>query len=167
MFRCSKETASSFGTLFHTCMVWSHLKANYWLIIIDPSVGPIGCPETSVTTNLRCVTSQKNEDLIYTARLKPEFRKIIGYILLVLLLLLLLLSSSSSSSLVGRDSSVGIVTCYGLDGPEIESRWRRDFSGRGAHPAFYTKGTGSFPGVKRPGLGFDHPPYIAPRSKKE
>jgi hypothetical protein len=28
---------------------------------------------------------------------------------------------------VGRDSSVGIATCYGLDGPGIESRWWRDF----------------------------------------
>jgi hypothetical protein len=27
----------------------------------------------------------------------------------------------------GRDSSVGVVTHYGLDGPWIESRWRRDF----------------------------------------
>ena len=27
----------------------------------------------------------------------------------------------------------------------------------GAHPAFYTMGTGSFPGVKRPGRGVDHP----------
>jgi len=26
-----------------------------------------------------------------------------------------------------RDSSVGIATRYGLDGPEIESRWKRDF----------------------------------------
>jgi hypothetical protein len=25
-------------------------------------------------------------------------------------------------------SSVGIVTAYGLDGPEIESRWGRDFT---------------------------------------
>jgi hypothetical protein len=29
---------------------------------------------------------------------------------------------------VDRDSSVGIATGYGLDGPGIESRWRRDFS---------------------------------------
>ena len=29
--------------------------------------------------------------------------------------------------LVGRDSSVGIATGYGLDGPGIESRWERDF----------------------------------------
>jgi len=29
--------------------------------------------------------------------------------------------------------------------------------GLGAHPAFYTMGTGSFPGVKRPGRDADHP----------
>jgi hypothetical protein len=28
---------------------------------------------------------------------------------------------------VGRDSVVGIVTRYGLEGPGIESRWGRDF----------------------------------------
>jgi hypothetical protein len=28
----------------------------------------------------------------------------------------------------GRDSSVGITTGYGLDGPGIESGWGRDFS---------------------------------------
>ena len=31
---------------------------------------------------------------------------------------------------VGRDSSVGIATGYGLDGLEIESRWGRDFPHR-------------------------------------
>ena len=30
-------------------------------------MGPIGCPETSVTTNQRYVNSQKGDDLIYTA----------------------------------------------------------------------------------------------------
>ena len=30
-------------------------------------------------------------------------------------------------SCVGRNSSVGIATSYGLDGPGIESRWGRDF----------------------------------------
>jgi hypothetical protein len=29
--------------------------------------------------------------------------------------------------LVGRDSSVGIATRYGLDGPGIEFRWGQDF----------------------------------------
>jgi len=36
-----------------------------------------------------------------------------------------------------------------------------------AHPASYTVGTGSFPEVKRPGRGIDHPPHLAPRLKKE
>ena len=38
---------------------------------------------------------------------------------------LVILDSTISS--VVRDSSVGIVTGYGLDGPGIESRWGRDF----------------------------------------
>ena len=28
---------------------------------------------------------------------------------------------------VGLDSSVGIATCNGMNGPEIESQWGRDF----------------------------------------
>jgi len=31
-------------------------------------------------------------------------------------------------------------------------------TGPGSHPASFTMGTGSFPGVKRPGHGVDHPP---------
>jgi len=31
-------------------------------------------------------------------------------------------------------------------------------TGPGAHPASYTMGTGSFPGVKSPGGSVDHPP---------
>jgi hypothetical protein len=38
-------------------------------------------------------------------------------------------------------------------------------TGRGAHPASCTMGTGSFPGAKRPGRGADHPPLLAPRSR--
>ena len=50
---------------------------------------------------------------------------------------------------VGRDSVVGIVTRFGLDGPGIESRWRRDF----LHPSFYPpsllwNGYWDFPGGK-------------------
>ena len=63
----------------------------------------------------------------------------------------------------GQDSSVDIATRYGLDGPGIESRLGRDFP----HPSRPTLGPtqppvqwvpGSFPGVKRPGRGADHPP---------
>ena len=37
----------------------------------------------------------------------------------------------------------------------------------GAHPASYTTGTGSFPGVERLGRGVNHPPHLEPRLKKE
>jgi hypothetical protein len=54
---------------------------------------------------------------------------------------------------VGRCSSVGIATDYGLDGLGIESRWGAKFSAPvqtvpGSHPASCTMGTGFFPGVK-------------------
>ena len=48
---------------------------------------------------------------------------------------------SRSDDLVGRDSSVGIVTSYGLDGLGIECRWGRDF-----------------PHLYRPALGLTQPP---------
>ena len=72
---------------------------------------------------------------------------------------------------MGRDSSVGIATRYGLHVPEIESRLGARFSalvqtGPRAHPASYRMGIGSFPGVKRPGRGVDHPPHLASRLKK-
>ena len=73
----------------------------------------------------------------------------------------------------GWDSSVGVATSYGLDGPGIESRWEARFStpvqtGPGAHPAFCATNNGSFPGVKRSGRGVDHPPpHLAPRLKEE
>ena len=67
---------------------------------------------------------------------------------------------------MGRGSSVGIATRYGLDGLGIEFRCGARFSvpvqtGPGAYPASYTMRTGSFPGVKRPGRGADHPPHLS------
>jgi hypothetical protein len=55
-----------------------------------------------------------------------------------------------------------IVTRYRPGGPAIDSRWKATFSapvqtGPGAHPTFCTMGTRSFPGVKWPGRGIDHP----------
>ena len=63
---------------------------------------------------------------------------------------------------MGRDSSVGIATHFGLDGPGIESRWGARFStpvltGPGAHPTSCTMGTGPLPVLKRSGRGVDHP----------
>jgi hypothetical protein len=73
---------------------------------------------------------------------------------------------------MGRDSVVGITNVYGLGGPVIESRCGARFSspvqtGPGTHPACYTMGTGSFPGVKRPSSGVGHPAHLPPRLKKE
>jgi hypothetical protein len=71
----------------------------------------------------------------------------------------------------GRDSSVGIATDYGLDDPGIESRRERNFShtsrpalGSTQPPAQWIPG--SFPGVKRPGRGADHPPPSSAEVKK-
>jgi hypothetical protein len=73
---------------------------------------------------------------------------------------------------VGRDSSVGIAICHGLDSPGIESRWGARFSapiqaGPGAHPSSYRMSTGSFLGVKWPGRGSDRPPPSSAEVKKE
>ena len=68
-----------------------------------------------------------------------------------------------------RDSSVGIATRYGLDGPGIESRWGGEIfrTGPRAHPASYIIGTGSFPGVKRPGRGVHNTPPCSTEVKEE
>ena len=72
---------------------------------------------------------------------------------------------------MGRDASVSIAASYVLDGPGIESRWRRDFPASvqtvpGAQTAFHTMGTGSFPGVKGPGRGLEHPPLSSAKVKE-
>ena len=60
------------------------------------------------------------------------------------------------------DSSVGIVTRYGLDGTGIESWWGRDFPHPSRQALWPTQPPiqlvpGLSPGVKQPDLGFDHP----------
>ena len=64
---------------------------------------------------------------------------------------------------VGRDSSFGIVTHYGLDGAGIESHWGRDFShssrpalGSPKPPIQWVRGLSQ--GVKRLGCVTGHPP---------
>jgi hypothetical protein len=72
----------------------------------------------------------------------------------------------------GRDSSVGIATRYGLDGPEIECRLAARFSATvqtstWTHTASCTMGAGSlFPGVKWTGRGVNHPPLSNPEVKE-
>ena len=65
--------------------------------------------------------------------------------------------------LYGWDTSVGIATRYGLDSPGNESRWRKIFCTHPDRPwgplsLLYSEYRVSFPRVKRPGRGVDHPP---------
>jgi hypothetical protein len=75
--------------------------------------------------------------------------------------------------MVGRDSSVGIATDYGLDGPGIESRWRRDspyLSGPAMGPTtpHVYCATGLFPEGEAGGAWRSpSAPHLAPRLKKE
>jgi len=80
---------------------------------------------------------------------------------------------TSPSNGCGPGSSVSIVTGYGLDGPEIESRWGARFAtpvqtGPGSHPASCTMGTGSFPGGKSGrGVTLTPHPLLGPLVMKE
>jgi hypothetical protein len=49
---------------------------------------------------------------------------------------------------VGRDRSLGIAICYGIDGPEIEYGWGRNFPHRSRPPASCTIVPTLFPGSK-------------------
>jgi hypothetical protein len=65
-----------------------------------------------------------------------------------------------------RHSSVGIA---GRSGDRIPAGARLSApvqNGPGAHPASYSMGTGSFPAVKRPGRGVDHPPLYSAEVKE-
>jgi hypothetical protein len=80
--------------------------------------------------------------------------------------------NSINKKCVYVDSSVGIATRYELDVSKTKSRCGAIFSanvqtGPGAHPVSSTMGTGSFPGVKRPGRSVDHPLHLALRLRKE
>jgi len=57
-------------SLFWGCLGSSSLKTSSWTSW-PLTMGPRACPATSVTTNIRCVTSQKSE-VLFTPRPKPE-----------------------------------------------------------------------------------------------
>jgi hypothetical protein len=73
--------------------------------------------------------------------------------------------------MVGQDSSVGIGTRYGRDGPGIESRGGRDLSRR-SRPALGPTQPPTqwvralFLGIKRPGRGVDHPSPSSAEAKQ-
>ena len=67
---------------------------------------------------------------------------------------------------MGRDSSVGIATRYGLDGPGIETFRTRPDRPWGPPDPLYNGYRVSFLGVKRQERGVDHPLHLALRLKK-
>ena len=72
---------------------------------------------------------------------------------------------------IGPGSVISVATGYRLDGLGIESWWGRDFpqlSRRpGAHPASWTMGTWSFPGIKNGwGMTLTPHPLLVPWSRK-
>jgi hypothetical protein len=108
----------------------------------------IGCPETSV------------RNYHYSLRNDPEERS-------SLLLYYLYRCVYQSGTVVSRYSD-SLRAGRSRDRNPVAVRFSaRVQTGPGAHPASYTMGTGSFPGVKRPGRGVDHPPHLVPRLKKE
>ena len=64
--RCAAAT-QFFRSCKHRSWVitWRRFGTAYWFYLPTPQHKPTGCPETSVTTNLRCLTSQKSEGLNY------------------------------------------------------------------------------------------------------
>ena len=71
--------------------------------------------------------------------------------------------------IISRDSSVGIATRYGLDGPGIESRWlfRTHPGWPWCRPSFLFNRYWVFPGGKRPVRGVDGPPLLPPKLEEE
>ena len=59
-----------------------------------------------------------------------------------------------------EDSSVGMMTRYGLDGPRVESRWvaKIFLTLRDRPTHLYTGYRFFLPGVNQPGRGVDHRP---------
>ena len=105
-----------------------------------------------------CSQSQLSEQYLYKERLSRWHQAMI------------VLTCTCSG--VGRDSVVGIATRYGLEvrgsnpgGGEI-FRSRPDWPW-GPPSLLYNGYKVSFPGVKRPGRGVDHPPLLTPRLKRE
>ena len=63
------------------------------------------------------------------------------------------------------------ATCYGLDGPEIESRWGEFFRTRPDRPSgprslLYNRHRFCFQGLKLPERGVDHPPLSSTEVKE-
>jgi hypothetical protein len=95
------------------------------------------------------------------------------YVVEILLELNYWYTCSSNNSCLSRNSSVGIATCYELDGPGIESRWGTRFPtrfhiGPGAHTASLQWASNLLPvGYRGQGVALTTHLYLAPCAQKE
>jgi hypothetical protein len=134
---------------FQTFCMW--LCARYWLSCLrtvdtDVLLADRTVAKYAVWLLLRRHTKETEE---FSSSLKQDIENLYYFVLYTVCM--------------GRDSSVGIATRYELDGPGDRNPVAAIFSapvqnGPGAQSASWTMGTGSFPRVKRPGRGVDHPP---------
>ena len=116
-----------FTSLLWCCTCWyclGHANHVVWVLVVD----------IKTSANQFYTTGSQLSKLV---QLWPKF----GELFVVFPIPFRLIKSGILNILQGRDSSVGIATRYGLDGPGIESRWKQDFP----HPS-------------RPALGLTQPP---------
>lgn len=95
--------------------------------------------------------------------------KLIWKISILLIYLISLKVSSSYVTFNGQLSQYSdlLLAVRSVDWIPVVARFSAPIqTGRMAHPASYTIGTGSFPGVKQQGHGVDQPPPV-PRFRKE
>jgi hypothetical protein len=107
-------------------------------------------------------TQSSDQQLVLT-----PFGHLMARIEFLLSLLTCALINYSARSAVGRGSSVGIATRYGLDVPGIESHWRRDIPHPSRPVLVPTQWVpGLSWGVNQPRCGDDHPPSSSAEVKE-
>jgi hypothetical protein len=124
----------TYGNL-ETLLSWTKYQKYNWQVCGDIKILSMLLGQQSGYTNYPCFTCKWESTARYRHWIQKDWPPREN----------LVVGSENISHLslvaVGRDSSVGIPTRYGLDGPEIESRWGRDF-----------------PQPFRPALGSTQPP---------
>jgi len=161
-YSCLRFSNCNFGCIckfFHACYLRNQSKVGLISLIVLGDGNKLRCP-------LQC-------DIIYSATCPFRILKchVIPQYFPVTLYSTVVTTCPPCLERNNSDSLVGIATDYGLDGPEFESQWARDFPHPSspalvAYQAPYTMGTDSFPGVNWPRLDFDHPPPSSTKVKE-
>ena len=143
------------------CYAFSSYSACIFSSVFGPSTLHFACFSTiSVYTNLILVsvlclfrTTHLLVSVLFWLHYNTYYINTVSVYIILLLVFM------------GRDSSVGIATRYGWtvrgSNPGGGARFSASVqTGPGAYTVSCTMGTGSFPGIKRPGGGAEHPPHL-------